>query len=92
VAPPGTSLTWIDSDFLVAHGVDGMALPLWAEGDTGGQNLTAADPAAAYAAGLTPRPLRQTVAEMRAAGETAPPDFGLPAEREAEVLASWAAR
>jgi 2'-hydroxyisoflavone reductase len=92
VAPPGTRLTWVDSDFLLAQGVDGMALPLWAEGDTGGQNLTAADPAAAYAAGLTPRPLRQTVAEMRAAGETAPPDVGLPAEREAEVVASWAAR
>jgi 2'-hydroxyisoflavone reductase len=90
VAPPGTRLTWVDSEFLVAEGVDGAVLPLWAEGDSGGQNLSTADPSAAFAAGLAPRPLRQTVAEMRAAGETAPPTKGLAAEREAELLSRWA--
>jgi 2'-hydroxyisoflavone reductase len=29
VAPAGTRFTWVDSDFLVAEGIDGAALPLW---------------------------------------------------------------
>ena len=27
VAPPGTTLTWVDSDFLTAHGADDQSLP-----------------------------------------------------------------
>jgi 2'-hydroxyisoflavone reductase len=89
VAPEGTRITWVDSEFLVAEGVDGGMLPLWAEGDAGAANMMTANPAAAYAAGLTPRPLRQTVAEMRQAGETTPPGIRLPADREAELLSRW---
>ncbi len=90
VAPPGTRLTWVASEFLVAQGVDGAVLPLWAGGDSADMTLSTADPSAAFAVGLAPRPLRQTVAELRAAGETAPPGTGLPAEREAELLSRWA--
>jgi len=92
VAPPGTELEWLDSEFLCAQGVDGMALPLWAEGDSEGVNLNAASPAAAFAAGLAPRPLRQTVADI-CASEPVParPGVGLAPDREADLLARWAA-
>lgn len=94
VAPAGTQLTWVDSEFLVSQGVDGAALPLWAEGDDTAANLMTANPAAAFAAGLTPRPLRETVADIRA--EARPPSAGRPgigvsADREAELLARWTA-
>lgn len=90
VAPEGTELVWVDSEFLVAHGVDGNALPLWAEGDSEGANLNAASPAAAFAAGLSPRPLRETVADIRAAEPVpARSGVGLAADRETELLAMW---
>jgi 2'-hydroxyisoflavone reductase len=94
VAPPGTELVWVPSDFLLAHDVDGAALPLWAEGEADGANMSTANPAAAFAAGLAPRPLRQTVADIAAAepdARTARPGIGLAPEREAEILAAWSA-
>jgi 2'-hydroxyisoflavone reductase len=91
VAPAGTDIRWVDSEFLLAAGVDGEALPLWGEGDAGELSANLADPSAAFAAGLTPRPLRQTVADIRAGSSpgTKPAGVGLPAEREAELLAAW---
>jgi len=94
VAPAGTQLTWVDSAFLLEQGVDGAGLPLWAEGESDAANMSTANPAAAYAAGLAPRPLRQTVADIRAedrAPGSGRPGIGLPPEREAELLAQWAA-
>jgi 2'-hydroxyisoflavone reductase len=95
VGPPGTRLTWVDSDFLRAEGLDGAALPLWAEGDHEAGNQMSADPAAAFAAGLSPRPLRESIADI-AAEDRAPgserPGVGITADREAEVLARWAAK
>jgi len=94
VAPPGTRLAWADSNFLLEQGVDGGALPLWAEGEGDAANMSTANPAAAFATGLAPRPLRQTVADIRAE-ERVPgagrPGVGMSAEREAELLARWAA-
>jgi 2'-hydroxyisoflavone reductase len=92
VAPRGTKLTWVTSDFLLARGVDGAALPLWGEGDGDAANMSRANPAAAYAAGLTPRPLRETVADIRAEDRipgSGRPGVGMSAEREADLLASW---
>jgi 2'-hydroxyisoflavone reductase len=92
VAPAGTRLTWVDSDYLRSQGVDGAALPLWDEGDSAAANLMTANPAAAFAAGLNPRPLRQTVADIRAEAGAPPagrPGVGISAEREAELLAHW---
>jgi 2'-hydroxyisoflavone reductase len=93
VAPAGTRLTWVDSAFLHDQGEDGASLPLWPAADTD-TDINAANPAAAFATGLAPRPLGQTVAEIRAE-EPAPgsgrPGVGLSAEREAELLARWAA-
>jgi 2'-hydroxyisoflavone reductase len=91
VAPAGTRLTWADSDFLVRAGVDGAALPLWGEGDASAANMMTANPAAAFAAGLRPRPLRETVADIRAEERGAGrPGVGISADREAELLARWA--
>ena len=93
VAPAATQLSWADSDFLLAEGVDGSMLPLWSEGDADEANTNTADPAAAAAAGLAPRALRQTIADIRAEDRTPgaePAGVGLSAAREAEVLAKWA--
>jgi len=93
VAPAGTRLTWADSDFLSGAGVDGSALPLWGEGDASAANMMTANPAAAFSAGLTPRPLRQTVADIHAEARVpgaGRPGVGISAGREAELLARWA--
>jgi 2'-hydroxyisoflavone reductase len=95
VAPPGTTLTWVDSDFLKAGGEDDESLPLWPAADAE-SDINAADPARAYAAGLAPRPLGDSVAELHAAEQAAPTakpaGLGLTSEREAGLLARWAAR
>jgi len=94
VAPPGTTLTWVDSDFLKEAGQDDNTLPLWPAADTE-SDINAASPARAHAAGLTPRPLADTVAETHAAEQADPtprPDgVGLTADQEADLLARWAA-
>jgi 2'-hydroxyisoflavone reductase len=95
VGPLRTSLTWVDADFLKAEGVDGDMLPLWAS-DPGELLLDTASPAAAYAAGLRPRPLVDTIMELRGhlSGLAEPPrhDEQLTREREAELLARWDVR
>jgi 2'-hydroxyisoflavone reductase len=94
VAPAGTTLTWVDSDFLKAQGADDESLPLWPAADTE-SDINAADPARAHAAGLTPRPLADSVTETHAAEQAAPtpkPDgIGLTPDREADLLTRWAA-
>ncbi|MFC4060909.1 NAD-dependent epimerase/dehydratase family protein [Planomonospora corallina] len=90
VAPAGTTLTWVDADFLHAGGQDGRSLPLWGGG--GDTSINAADPAAARAAGLDPRPFRQSVREIRAAEADHTVETTVSAEREAEILAAWHAR
>lgn len=94
VAPPGTTLTWVGADFLVAAGETAESLPLWPGGDPE-SDINTADPGRALAAGLRPRPLRQSVAEIHAALRDAPvpprPGTGLSPEREAELLAGWRA-
>ena len=95
VAPPGTTLTWVSSDFLKAEGENDESLPLWPAADSE-SDINAADPARAYAAGLAPRPLAHSVTQTHAAEQAAPtrqPDgIGLTPEREAELLARSAAR
>jgi 2'-hydroxyisoflavone reductase len=85
----------VDSDFLLAEGLDGAIVPLWDEGDEREATACLASPAAAFAAGLRPRPLRQSIADIRAEDRvpgTGRAGVGVPAEREADVLAKWAAR
>jgi len=95
VAPPGTALTWVDADFLLDRGENAESIPLWPGGDSE-REINTADPARALAAGLAPRPIRQTVAAVHAAEQASPTPIpsgtGLTAEREAELLADWLAR
>jgi len=94
VAPPGTDLIWVDKEFLLAEGEDAASLPLWPGGDSE-SDINTADPAAACAAGLAPRPIRQTIADIHSAEAVSPTPprsgTGLTADREAELLARWRA-
>ena len=83
-------LTWVDSEFLGAQGVEPWmgegSLPLWLprpEYD----GMLAHDPGPAVAAGLRLRPLADT-----APGCLDSPVTALSPEREAEVLAAWHSR
>jgi 2'-hydroxyisoflavone reductase len=91
VGPPGTELVWADPDVLLAAGLTGLDLPLWAAEDPD-RDASAVDPSRAIAAGLRPRPLRQTIRELHA-HELAHPTpvkeaIGLDSEREAQLLAA----
>jgi hypothetical protein len=85
----------VGQDYLLASGLDDSALPLWPGGDPD-SDINAADPARAQAAGLAPRPLSASIDQIRQAelesATPVPEGVGLPAEREAELLAGWAAR
>jgi nucleoside-diphosphate-sugar epimerase len=87
----GADVTWVSDEFLVEHGVgEWMELPLWI-GDPEWAGLHEADVSRALAAGLTFRPVVDTV---RAALEHAQltDDAGLKPEREAELLEAWHSR
>lgn len=94
VGPGGTTLTWVDAATLRAEGLDDSTLPLWAMG--GPEALgSSANPAKAYAAGLSPRPLTDTIRDTLAWIETqdGPPEtVGLDPEREATILRAWHSR
>lgn len=95
VGPPRTTLTWVEPEFLLARGEDAESLPLWPGGDPESA-INTADPAAAYAAGLAPRPIRQTIADIHAAELAAPtpvpPGTGISAAHEADLLTAWTTR
>jgi 2'-hydroxyisoflavone reductase len=93
VSPPGTTLTWVDEEFLLGQGVDDGDLPLWSGGDPD-VLMMAADPAKAFRAGLAPRPLADTVRDTWAwtQGVPQPASPGITAQREQELLSAWRAR
>ncbi len=95
VAPAGTRLTWVSRDYLLGEGEDDASLPMWPGGDSE-RDINAASSAAALAAGLRPRPLSQSVAEIHAHElrfpTTVPAGVGLSPQREADLLAGWASR
>jgi len=94
VAPSGTTLTWVDPDWLRERGLGEAEFPLWA-GGSGEAAYSAADPAKAYASGLAPRPLadtaRDTLAWVREQGGAAQ-GAGISPEREVALLAEWHGR
>jgi 2'-hydroxyisoflavone reductase len=85
--------TWVDDDFLVAHGADPWAgVPLWvprtiAPASSRGTYRRALD------AGLRYRPLADTIRDTWIWDQTRPPDRqrngGLSPTQERELLASW---
>ncbi len=94
VAPAGTTLTWVDPDFLSERGETGQSLPLWTEGAY--EYTLAADPKAAMSAGLTPRPLAATVSDtwewIKAEQPPLVAGWGISTDRESELLAAWHAK
>ncbi|MFF2144350.1 NAD-dependent epimerase/dehydratase family protein [Kitasatospora sp. NPDC058190] len=85
VAPAGTTLTWVDDDFLRAADVPDGALPLWTTNPLVRATSTA-DPAAALATGLVLRPVAETardIAPFDPLPQTLTPD------QEADLLAAW---
>jgi 2'-hydroxyisoflavone reductase len=93
VAPEGTTLTWVDADFLLAEGLDDATLPLWSGADASAL-IMAADPGAAIATGLQARPLSETIRDtLDWLREQKQPDQpGVDADREADLLRRWHAR
>jgi 2'-hydroxyisoflavone reductase len=91
----GAEVTWVDSSFLLEQGVgEWMELPLWiADPAFAGHART--DVSRAIEAGLTFRPLAETIrdtAEWDAQRGPGEPAAGLAPAREAELLAAWHAR
>jgi 2'-hydroxyisoflavone reductase len=82
-------LVWIDPEFLMEQEVgQWMELPMWLYEDVG---LHATDVSRAVDAGLTFRPLDETVRGTLDQAETTG-DAGLDPEREARLIAAWKAR
>ncbi|MDI9237348.1 NAD-dependent epimerase/dehydratase family protein [Lysobacter sp. LF1] len=96
---PASTVTWVSADFLETNKASPWQdLPVWipAQGEYAGFGRTSV--AKAQAAGLTYRPLRETVRDTLAywrslpAERRAKPKAGLSPQREAELLAAWHAR
>ena len=89
----GAELVWVDAGFLLEHDVDHWAgprsLPLWLPDDAIG--LASHDVSAAFAAGLTTRPIaetaRDTLAWLRSVEE--PTRTGLTRAEEHDLLGDW---
>jgi 2'-hydroxyisoflavone reductase len=81
---------WVDPEFLVEQEVgQWMELPMWLHGEEEGIHAT--DVSRAVDAGLTFRPLEETVRGTLEQAETTDA-AGLSAEREAALLEAWAVR
>ena len=89
VAPAGTTLTWVDAEWLTGQGVAGEDLPLWSEGVV--EWASAMSPARAEAAELRHRPLSETVRDTAAwaTDDRLVDGVGLTAARELELLDRW---
>ncbi|MEU5952999.1 NAD-dependent epimerase/dehydratase family protein [Streptomyces sp. NPDC047525] len=98
VTGAGAEPVWADDRFLTAAGVrPWLDLPLWTPHDTPGfDHLWTVDAGAAYAAGLSCRPLGETVedtwAELRDTAGGEAEAGSLPAARESALIDDWLAR
>jgi 2'-hydroxyisoflavone reductase len=103
VTTAGAQFTWVPADFLKANAVTGWRhMPTWVppEGATAG--FSRRSNAKALANGLTFRPLAVTAKDTLEWHKTRPPEelkamdegavAGIPASKEAEVLAAWHAK
>lgn len=84
--------TWVSEAFLVAHGLDPYTeIPLWVPTELEGFN--AFDIGKALGAGLTFRPIEETVRDTLEWAARRPADYawrnGLPADRETRLLEEW---
>jgi 2'-hydroxyisoflavone reductase len=90
VASSDASFTWVPDSFLAEHDVgEWMELPLWLH-DPDWVGMHMADVSRATEAGLSFRPLAETVRETLERAEPTD-EAGLSPAREAELLSAWAA-
>jgi 2'-hydroxyisoflavone reductase len=91
VTASSATITWVDPEFLVEHEVGPwMELPLWLN-HPDAEFADRVDVSRAVAAGLTFRPLEDTVRGTLDEAETTEA-AGLRPEREAELLVAWHGR
>jgi len=83
-----TNVVWVSDEFLRKQGVTEQDLPLWSA-DPGFSALHEADVSAAVAAGLTFRPVDDTVRDTRDWAGDRELVAGMSREREAELIAAW---
>jgi 2'-hydroxyisoflavone reductase len=93
----GGRLVWVEDEFLMRAGLKPLSeLPMWHPSDPRLAGLSAVNCAKAAAAGLTFRPLRETIRDTREWAETRPRDVewcaGISAAREAQLLGAWRLR
>ncbi|GAC1506692.1 MAG: SDR family oxidoreductase [Ktedonobacteraceae bacterium] len=86
--------TWLDDAFLLSNGAAPWGqVPLWIPDDAGMPGFLAMSTARARAAGLTFRPLAETVRDTLAWDDTRPSnserEAGLSADQEAHLLHGW---
>ncbi len=94
VSGSDAQFTWVSEQFIEAEKVEGWSeLPLWNPTDANIGNFFSIDCSKAIAAGLTFRPLTETVRATLEWDRTRAPDAklrnGLPREREIELLEKW---
>ncbi len=92
VAGTPAEFAWVDDEFLLAQGVTPFTdLPLWLPDPATAMMQVSIDKA--LDAGLTFRPLEETVKDILAWDNTRPMDYkpvnGISAERESELLKLW---
>jgi len=103
VTTAGAQFTWVGAEFLKQHGVEEWKdMPVWVDPHGDGAGFHFRSNAKAVSKGLTFRPLAVTALDTLEWNKTRPPEArqaqlegklsGLPAAREAEVLAAWKAR
>ncbi len=88
---------WLDDAFLLAHGATPWSqIPLWLPDETSTAGFSEVDISRALAAGLTFRPLAETIRDTLAWDATRPADTahaaGLPPDQEARLLQAWQQR
>jgi len=89
-----STLTWVPADFLQANNVSPWTdLPLWVPPSSGMEGFVRVDINRAVEAGLTFRPMAQTVQDSlawyRTLDDGSALKAGLTAQREAELLKKW---
>ncbi len=89
VTASDASFTHVDDAFLVEHEVgEWMELPLWVAPNPGMERFLEADVSRAVEAGLSFRPLAETVRDTLAHAQTVE-GVGVTPEREADLLREW---
>lgn len=93
-----TELVWVPADFLSENGLEAwQQIPMWADSDSPVSGSLTWSAEKSMAAGLTIRPVDETVRDTLAWFRTLPEErqaslrAGIPADKESEVLSAWLA-